>query len=194
VLRLYPLIFAGLAVGSGAAKIKHRHPILQASAPFAAVEEPVREPDPEPPPAPPAPPSRVFGGVPATPALPQVAQVSGRVFDGDQPLADTTLELDAGRHVVVVTTDVDGRFDTSIAPGVYTITLDGERLWNFNALSGRTIQLEPIHPPVREAVVDVEDRCPDQPENVNGFEDNDGCPDREMVERSRENLANTIIY
>jgi hypothetical protein len=31
-------------------------------------------------------------------------------------------------------------------------------------------------------IADVEDRCPDQLENTNGFEDNDGCPDPAPVE------------
>src|SRR5437870_928747 len=104
MLRLYPLVLAGLAVGSGAAKIKHHHPISPAAI-EAAQAEPVRAPEPTPMP----PSARLFGTVPATPPLPQVAQVRGRVIDGDQPMGETTLELDEGRHVVVITTDVDGR-------------------------------------------------------------------------------------
>ena len=33
----------------------------------------------------------------------------------------------------------------------------------------------------RDAILDVEDRCPDQPETFNGMEDDDGCPDRGRV-------------
>ncbi len=28
-----------------------------------------------------------------------------------------------------------------------------------------------------DVILDVEDRCPDRPEDIDGFEDNDGCPD-----------------
>jgi len=178
MLRLYSLLLAGLAVGSGAAKIKHRHPISPAPAPIAELTEPVREA--EPPPPPPAPPSRAFGQVPAAP-LPQVAQVSGRVLDGEEPLGETTLELESPRHTIVITTDVDGRFDTSISPGVYTILINGDQTITFNAAAGNRIQLTPLRAPVHEAdaVPDQQDRCPDDPETINGFEDNDGCPDRE---------------
>ena len=177
MLRLESLLLAGLAVGSGAAKIKHHHPISPPAVPLAVEPEPLLAPEPEPPP--PVPPARAFGQVPSAP-LPQVARVSGRVLDGDEPLGETTLEMENARHTVVVTTDVDGRFDTSIAPGIYTITINGDRAITFNANAGNRIELTPIHTVAREqeAILDQEDRCPDEPEDVNGFRDNDGCPDR----------------
>jgi outer membrane protein OmpA-like peptidoglycan-associated protein len=33
----------------------------------------------------------------------------------------------------------------------------------------------------RDQIADVRDRCPDEPERYNGFEDADGCPDRGSV-------------
>ena len=36
---------------------------------------------------------------------------------------------------------------------------------------------EPDH---HEPIVDVEDRCPDDPEDIDGYEDDDGCPDPDV--------------
>jgi hypothetical protein len=46
-------------------------------------------------------------------------------------------------------------------------------------IAAHTIQLQPLHALVREAILDQEDRWPDMPEDVNRFDDNYGCPDRE---------------
>ncbi len=56
-----------------------------------------------------------------------------------------------------------------------------------------------------EGIVDVLDRCPDEPEDINGFADNDGCPDRVItidipptvevyLDGQRTNRYDTIIY
>jgi outer membrane protein OmpA-like peptidoglycan-associated protein len=37
------------------------------------------------------------------------------------------------------------------------------------------------HDTDRDGIPDVDDRCPDEPETFNGFEDDDGCPDRGRV-------------
>jgi hypothetical protein len=183
-MRLFPLVLAGLAFGSGAAKIKHHRPASPVAAPAIELEAPPPEPEPPPPPAPPA---RVFGAVP-TPqvvALPQVAEVSGRIIDGEAPLTETEIEIDSGRQIVVVTTDVDGRFAAQLPPGVHTIRISGENTISFNASAGQLVRLESVRAPITgEAIPDAVDRCPDDPESINGYDDNDGCPEPANRERS----------
>jgi hypothetical protein len=185
-MRLFPLVLAGLAFGSGAAKIKHHRPAPPVAAP--AIEPEAPPPDPEPPP-PPAPPARVFGSVPAPQPveLPRVAAVNGQVLEGDAPLSDTEIEIDSGQQIVTVTTDEFGRFAAQLPPGVHTIRISGENTISFNASAGQLVRLETVRTPVAADIADRDDRCPDEPENINGYDDNDGCP--EPANRGRSDLV-----
>jgi hypothetical protein len=150
-----------------------------------------------------------FGLVAPAPAADPMAGLEGFVTRDGRPVVglEITLSRDDSFPYKTVT-DGNGRFALKVPPGDYTVqtsqpwSLDwrserlsfsrGERLVGFEVELGRAA------PPPAYAIetppadlVDTVDRCPDQPEVENGFEDNDGCPDRVDI-TPRE--TNKLVY
>ena len=89
----------------------------------------------------------------------------------------TPLELLlGGEHV----TASGWRFGLGAGPGLTLAT--GTPLLRVLAMLGYAPPREPPAPPAppdrdHDGLLDPDDRCPDEPEDANGFEDSDGCPD-----------------
>jgi outer membrane protein OmpA-like peptidoglycan-associated protein len=50
----------------------------------------------------------------------------------------------------------------------------------------------------RDGIVDLDDKCPDEPETINGYQDDDGCPDKGkvvvVVTREKIELKETVFF
>ncbi len=58
----------------------------------------------------------------------------------------------------------------------------------FEAVGGRCLPLDQDH----DGVPDVRDRCPTQAEEINGFRDDDGCPDAAEFEAKKQAFIDSI--
>jgi hypothetical protein len=114
--------------------------------------------------------------------------VTGIALDGaDQPVAGAQVHLSGLGRSYTAVSDESGRFAVDVQPGTYLVIASSRagdaRSDGFELSFDRGEQLLGVAVELRtrveeeDGVPDAVDRCPDEPEDQDGLEDVDGCPD-----------------
>ncbi len=114
-----------------------------------------------------------------TPVLDLVGDVWGETFlEGKLDAHEIPVEADLGLRISKVMDHDVLRFLTGLGTGAGTHGAGNPDVRVFAVLQWSHLAPKPLPPDTDgDGILDKDDKCPKQPEDMDGFEDEDGCPD-----------------